>query len=86
MAVPLAGCASRWEWVKEGVSGEEQARDIAKCRKDAEERDRQQPFYDEIGGPPPSPSWWIEQFFDECMRAKGYHAVRVQDDLQTAAR
>ena len=85
LAIPLAGCATgHGEWVKDGITAEERASDIAECRKVARDRDDREPYYEEVPGP--SPEWWIEQYFAECMRSKGYRGVWVREEAGTAAR
>jgi hypothetical protein len=77
LAALLAGCAeTRWEHPLADPA--RAAGDQSECDQSASLAARQQVMFERLSGPRPVRNGVTRQYFDQCMRAKGYRLVRVE--------
>ncbi len=73
MVVGCGGCAQQRQWVKPGLNQGDFEQDAARCRKEADRANYQDPFAFDAGqGLGLERTVARERYFEQCMAAKGY--------------
>ena len=73
VAVGCNGCAQQRQWVKPGLNQADFEQDAARCRKEADRANYQDPFAFDAGqGVGLERTVARERYFEQCMAAKGY--------------
>lgn len=73
VVVGCSGCAQQRHWVKPGLNQTDFEQDAARCRKEADRANYQDPFAFDAGqGVGLERTIARERYFEQCMAAKGY--------------
>jgi hypothetical protein len=73
VVVGCSGCAQQRQWVKPGLNQADFEQDAARCRKEADRANYQDPFAFDAGqGVGLERTVARERYFEQCMAAKGY--------------